>query len=137
MSIYFHFQVAKTQIWHSSSLRRENDGSSLSSIILDVSKESLPKKPTKDGRFVYRFVRHGSPRYDLEMQNGDALDDAPPLLSNLDHTLRCGDYVVWDLAFFCLSFAVFPSKYLFNSMYVDIQNPCSTQFNSCTEKGLN
>lgn len=90
----FSFQVAKTQIWHSSSSRRENNSSSLSSIVLDVSSESLPKKPTKDGRFVYRFMNYGSPLYDLEMQNGDDLDGASPLLRSLDRTLKCGDYVV-------------------------------------------
>ncbi|XP_058104199.1 DNA replication ATP-dependent helicase/nuclease JHS1 isoform X2 [Magnolia sinica] len=87
-------QVAKREMWRSSGLRRGQNTNSLFSMILDVSNESLPETSSKDGRFFYRLVRQESPPYNSEMQSEDKLNAAPPIISNLDCTLKRGDHVI-------------------------------------------
>ncbi|PIA50019.1 hypothetical protein AQUCO_01300626v1 [Aquilegia coerulea] len=86
-------QVAKKKLWRSQD-QGECSTSGLSSIKLDPSNDLSPNKSSKGGRFIYRFVRQELPLHNIENHDGEAPDTAPSLISNLDCTLKCGDYVI-------------------------------------------
>ncbi|KAF5207658.1 DNA replication ATP-dependent helicase/nuclease DNA2 [Thalictrum thalictroides] len=86
-------QVAKKKLWRLQE-QGECSTSGLSSIKLDLSNDLSPNKSSKGGRFIYRFVREELPLRNVENHDGEAPDAAPPLINNLDCTLKCGDYVI-------------------------------------------
>ncbi|XP_010275324.1 PREDICTED: DNA replication ATP-dependent helicase/nuclease DNA2 [Nelumbo nucifera] len=87
-------QVAKNKIWQSHSLKSENSANGLSSVILDASNKLSQNEYPKDGRYIYRFVRQDLPHHNIETHDVDTNEAGSSPMSNLDCTLRSGDYVV-------------------------------------------
>ncbi|KAJ4958932.1 hypothetical protein NE237_026043 [Protea cynaroides] len=86
-------QAAKRKVWRSIGLMSEHSNG-LSSVILDASDKLFPPNCSKDGRYVYWFVRQDFPHCDQETDNGETLNAALSPISKLDCTLRSGDHVI-------------------------------------------
>ena len=93
-SLHSLFQLLKKEVWRSHSLNIPNSGG-LSSIVLDASYGIPHQKSVQDNRFVYRFVRQDTSCLS-EVSDGEHFITSS---SNLDITLRSGDYVVWIISF--------------------------------------
>ncbi|GLT73724.1 hypothetical protein SLA2020_455620 [Shorea laevis] len=84
-------QLAKREIWHSHTVKRDRSSSCFCSIALD----ELPERKSQDSnRFIYRFVRQRSPDSNVEGSAIDPVTAASSLTKDLGSTLKSGDYVM-------------------------------------------
>lgn len=75
-------------------LKSDNSTSFLSSLVLDASDELPHQKSHKENRFIYRFVYRDLTSFNMKASDGDSstVDTSPT--SDMDCTLKSGDYVV-------------------------------------------
>lgn len=88
------FQLVKKQIWRAHSSKSDDSRGCLSSIVLDASDKLPHQKSLKENRFIYRFVHRDLSSINVKALGGDPLSFASSLKSDMDCTLRSGDYVV-------------------------------------------
>ncbi|GAB4862029.1 hypothetical protein Ancab_037283 [Ancistrocladus abbreviatus] len=91
-------EVTKNNLWQSHVSKNEHSESFLSSVVVDASDQLQMQNPTKDNRFVYRFVRQDAPKLDEKIHDRDSQISAFSPENGLDCRLRRGDHVV----IFCL-----------------------------------
>lgn len=88
------FQLVKKQIWRSHSSKSDDSRGCLSSIVLDASDKLPHQKSFKENRFIYRFVHRDLSSINVKALGRDPLSVASSPKSDMDCTLRSGDYVV-------------------------------------------
>eukprot|EP01018_Ginkgo_biloba_P039983 Gb_09620 [translate_table: standard] len=92
-------QIACSEIWRKPSLRREEEGSCLSSMVLDISSTCPGEKLGRTSQYVYCFRRKHSVAYH-EASLKEQKNNAASAISNshsvslLERAFKCGDYVV-------------------------------------------
>ncbi|XP_030966740.1 DNA replication ATP-dependent helicase/nuclease JHS1 isoform X1 [Quercus lobata] len=87
-------ELVKKQIWRSHSSKSDDSRGCLSSIVLDASDKLPHQKSLKENRFIYRFVHRDLSSINVKAFGGDPLSVASSLKSDMDCTLRSGDYVI-------------------------------------------
>ncbi|XP_059451094.1 DNA replication ATP-dependent helicase/nuclease JHS1 isoform X1 [Corylus avellana] len=87
-------ELVKKKIWRSHSLKSDNSTSFLSSLVLDASDELPHQKSHKENRFIYRFVYRDLTSFNMKASDGHSstVDTSPT--SDMDCTLKSGDYVI-------------------------------------------
>ncbi|CAN0842535.1 DNA replication ATP-dependent helicase/nuclease JHS1, partial [Linum grandiflorum] len=80
-------QTAKSEIWHTHGTKGDSSTKHLPSFVLGTTNELQQQPSVKDKGFIYRFVCKSlsTQGADRKLQTG---------VSNLDHILKAGDYVV-------------------------------------------
>ncbi|KAM4081953.1 hypothetical protein ACJW30_11G132500 [Castanea mollissima] len=87
-------ELVKKQIWRSHSSKSDDSRGCLSSIVLDASDKLPHQKSLKENRFIYRFVHRDLSSINVKALGGDPLSVASSPKSDMDCTLRSGDYVI-------------------------------------------
>jgi DNA replication ATP-dependent helicase Dna2 len=94
MLFLFYSQLVKKKIWRSHSLKHDKSTSFLSSLVLDASDELPHQKSLKENRFIYRFVYRDLTSFNVKASDRDSSTVATSPTSDMDCTLKSGDYVV-------------------------------------------
>ncbi|GMH21627.1 hypothetical protein Nepgr_023469 [Nepenthes gracilis] len=87
-------QFNKSNIWQPPVSKIQQHSGCLSSIVLDASDQLQMQNPTKDNRFVYRFVRQDIHNLDEGIHDRDSQSARFSVEDDMDCKLQSGDYVV-------------------------------------------
>lgn len=83
-------------------MKHDNSTGFLSSLVLDASDELPHQKSLQENRFIYRFVYRDLLSVNVKASDGDSSTVASSPTSDMDCTLKSGDYVVH--LFSCIRF---------------------------------